>query len=135
VSEPFDNIDLDVVAKLENGCEWVELHTIEQGMLAQKLSRTAIGTFMRSEIEANPNGKLPHRWFMLLDRGIPQAHVAMCLPGDPEGVAPYKTPVHIVGFQNANAYPQWEEAINALGVAIGMSIPRNYFGRDLPADG
>jgi hypothetical protein len=120
-----------VVATTAEGHRWIELFTAEEAMYAERQSRTAVGVFMRHEIELNRDRALPHRWFMLLDKDMTKAHVVMCLPGNPEGFMPYDKPVHIVGFQNANAYPEFEDAINLLGAVIDMKIPRNYSGRDL----
>jgi hypothetical protein len=124
-----------VVAELASGGRWVELTELKHAYLAQALSQTAVGGYMKAEYD-HVGGKppFPHRWFMLLaaDAVPPRADVVICLPGEAFlEKALYKRPVHIVAYRNHNAYPKYENEIEELSRAIGIDIPPNYHGSDL----
>lgn len=117
------------------GGTWHEITSDEEALLAGQLTRTAIVFFYHTEAQQE-DGEHPRRWFFLLDYSInnkPYAAVSLCVcPEDVHVKSDICADCHITGYQNRNVYPTYERDVQALSDFIGIPLPANHMGQELP---
>lgn len=123
---------LKTVLELDSGDRWAEIDSDQGAWYAGMLTRTAIGTFYRQEMEAE--GRHPRRWFVLVgpeDRGDIIGKVCLCvLPeGEVVELPDMVADCHTTGRSNQNPYPEFDAEIEALAEATGLPITPNYQGQ------
>ena len=135
--EAFEDLEFKSIRKAGDDRTWVEIEGPDQADFAMLASGTAVHFFFKREMAENPGLPTVHRWFMLatVKDGLVRGDVVMAVPGPgfkADGARPSTAPVHITGYQNRNAFPDFAEEIRLLSEATKIAMPPNYQGRDLP---
>jgi hypothetical protein len=134
----FDRLKFSPVCEIRPGLVWVEIENSTQANFAARAGRTPVDLYFDYEAksESNRGRPAPHRWFMLaseVDGGI-KGEVVMAAPGPGRRlrkITDAVAPLHIVGYDNAKAFPQWTDALAKLSDAVNIPMVPNYAGRDL----
>lgn len=134
----FDNLKFKPVCEIRPGLVWVEIANSTQANFAARAGCTPVDLYFDYEAksESNRGRPAPHRWFMLASEvdGRIKGEVVMAAPGPGRRLRKITgavAPLHIVGYDNAKAFPQWTDELAKLSAAVNIPMIPNYAGRDL----
>lgn len=119
----------------DGGSYWVEIVDEKTAWLAARLTRTAIAEYYYREMN-HEEGEHVRRWFFLVSDkdGTPFSPACLCVV--PNGVVARSRMTdacHTVGYENAQAYPDYAPHIDHLATITGLPIVPNWAGMPLPA--
>ena len=134
----FEHLKFNTVCEIRPGLSWVEIENSKQANFAARAGHTPVDIYFDAEAnsELNRGRPAPHRWFMLASEmdGHVKGKVVMAAPGPGHrlrGLSTHVAPLHVVGFANSKAFPEWTDALAKLSAAVDIPMVPNYAGRDL----
>jgi hypothetical protein len=109
---------------------WREIENAADAHACAAMTETAVGLYFKDEMRRRAAGHEPNRYFVLvgddgrgracLSSGVPQTKVAN------DGFLDVHRKSIVTGYANGNPYPNYGDAIDALGAVIGRDLRNRY---------